>query len=562
MAWRTKADLHRLARLPLASLCSCALLALSLAGSAAAAPDSETNKARLDDTVRFLEDAQSNAGGFGADGSPSEPSDPDFTAWVALALAADGINPRDQATPGGTSSYSYLAEHAGELKSTTDLERALLVVDASGTSPEEFGSVRLVKQILARQLTDTPEEGAFEPEADQQTPAVNATIFAILALSPVPEAAVQAAIERALSWLVREQSAQDHGWPAVCPRTVAGCSEKDEVDMTGAAIQALNAAGLHDSKAQAEALGFLRTAQNADGGFSEFASEHESNSASTSWAVQAIWSAGENPETWLIPGTGSEPLDYLESMQHEDGSVRWKASSDENPMLMTAYAAPAYAGDYLPIPAPPYEPPPANPAAVSGGAAPPSPGSAESGDGGDAVGAGSGVIAGGGGRGAPLFSRPQPDSTGDRPGGARQRGHAGPTKPSPAAHPRSPSPPRQTAPPTVVPARSSPGQAGASTRNDAAGSGSVANGGAVSGTALPSGDGSGPAGGQVIKGVLIAAPSTAQAPAAIESGAPGLHSAGAGGSETPWLAIAIGAAIALLILTGSLLERRRPQVIL
>jgi hypothetical protein len=559
MAWRTKADRPRLARPALASLCSC-LLALSLTGSAAAAPDSETNKARLDDTVRFLEDAQSNDGGFGAGGSPTEPSEPDFTAWVALALAADGINPRDQATPGGTSSYAYLVAHAGALKSTTDLERALLVVDASGTSPEEFGSVRLVTQILARQLTGTPEEGAFEPEADQQTPAVNATIFAILALSPVRETAVQAAIESALRWLLKEQSTQDHGWPAVCPRTVAGCSEEDEVDMTGAAIQALNAAGLHDSEAQAEALDFLRTAQNADGGFSELPSEHESNSASTSWAVQAIWSAGENPETWLIPGTGGEPLDYLESMQHEDGSVQWKANSDENPMLMTAYAAAAYAGDYLPIPAPPYEQPPASPAAVSG-AAQPSPGSAESGNGGDSVGAGSGVIAGGGGRGAPLFSRPQPGSTGDRPGGARQRGHAA-AKPSPADHPRSPSPPRQTAPPAIAPARSSPERAGPGTGNHAPGSGSVAHGAAASATALPSGDGSGPAGGQVIKGVLIAAPGTGQPPAAIESGAPGLRSAGAGGSETPWLAIAIGAAIALLILTGSQLERRRPQVIL
>jgi hypothetical protein len=35
-----------------------------------------------------------------------------------------------------------------------------------------------------------------------------------------------------------------------------------------------------------------------------------------------------------------------------------------------------------------------------------------------------------------------------------------------------------------------------------------------------------------------------------------------GGSQTPWLAIAIGGLILLLILTGSQLERRRPQVIL
>src|SRR5271156_2341584 len=99
MAWRTNADPRRVPRLWVASLCSGIVLAISLTGSALAAPDSETNRARLDDTVRFLQDAQSSEGGFSAGGNPTEASDPDFTAWVALALAAAGINPRDQARP-------------------------------------------------------------------------------------------------------------------------------------------------------------------------------------------------------------------------------------------------------------------------------------------------------------------------------------------------------------------------------------------------------------------------------------------------------------------------------
>jgi hypothetical protein len=48
----------------------------------------------------------------------------------------------------------------------------------------------------------------------------------------------------------------------------------------------------------------------------------------------------------------------------------------------------------------------------------------------------------------------------------------------------------------------------------------------------------------------------------LQPGAPGLRGAGAGAGQTPWLAIAIGGMILLLILAGSQLERRRPQVIL
>ena len=50
--------------------------------------------------------------------------------------------------------------------------------------------------------------------------------------------------------------------------------------------------------------------------------------------------------------------------------------------------------------------------------------------------------------------------------------------------------------------------------------------------------------------------------ASSESGAPGLRSASTGANQTSWLAIAIGGLIVVLILAGSLLELRRPQVVL
>ena len=77
-------------------------------GSAAAAAPSPANQARLDSTVRFLQEAQNADGGFG--GGRAEPSQ-SISAWVALALAAAGINPRDQAQPGGTDAFSFLVTH-------------------------------------------------------------------------------------------------------------------------------------------------------------------------------------------------------------------------------------------------------------------------------------------------------------------------------------------------------------------------------------------------------------------------------------------------------------------
>jgi prenyltransferase beta subunit len=490
-----------------AVLAACAALSVCPVRPALAATPNATNQARLDSTVRYLQDAQNADGGFG--GEPGGESDPDFSAWVALALAAAGINPQDQAQPGGVDVYTYLAEHAGELKLTTDFERALLVVDASGTSPRDFAGVDLVGQILERQITGAPEEGAFVHQTGEATAGINDTVFAILALSPVREPAVQEAVQRAASWLEDEQN-PDGSWPAVCPKTaVTTCAkngpESGEVDMTGAAIEALNAAGRHDTLSQEEAFEYLHKAQNPDGGFPEYPWESEPNVASSAWAVQAIWSAGQSPEAWV--GTaGGEPLSYMASMQQPDGHIRFKEKEESLGVWMTAYVAPAFAGQALPIPAVREAVPPTTTSAESSSATPVAQITAEPGQGGESSQPGSGVIAGGGGSGAALFSRPQPQSKGATPGGVRQLGNTY-KQASKRSHTKRPG---------------------------------------------------GQQGGSEVRGVLIGA----QARDTLGPGAPGLHSAGAGGNQRSWLAFTVEGAIALLLLAGSQLERRRPQMIL
>jgi prenyltransferase beta subunit len=521
-----------------------ALSILAVYPALATALPNATDQARLDGTVRYLQEIQNPDGGFG--GEPGGESDSDFSAWVALALAAAGINPQDQAKPGGADAYTYLAEHAGELKLTTDFERALLVADASGASPEDFGGVHLVQQILARQLTGI-DEGAFVHEAGERSPSVNDTIFAILALSPIHEAGAQAALARAAAWLEEQQNAEG-GWPSmtVCrthttPRS--GC--ENDVDMTGAAIEALNAADRPNTVAQQKAFGFLHEAQHPDGGFSEHLGEGESNVASTAWAVQGMWAAGQSPETWL-QGSGAEPLSYMQSMQQTDGSIRWKASNDSNPVWMTAYVAPAFAGRALPIAVVPraIQSKPTSP--DSGSTTPAAQGTAEAGHGGESSQPGSGVIAGGGGTGAPLFSRPQPQSRGATAGGARSL--SGARKRSATKHRRSPSRPRK-APVSATMVRTTTARTTTTPIPEPGISHSGMGGG-------------GEAGGREVKGVLIGEPTSTRGRDALEPGAPGLRGAEAGGNQTPWLAIGIGGLVALLVLAGTQLERRRPQAIL
>jgi prenyltransferase beta subunit len=554
MAWLLKADVGTPARVLLATLAVCAVLPAVACSSAPAAAPSPGYQEALDRTESYLQSAQNRDGGFPAEVGGS--SGPEVSAWAALGLAAAGMNPQQQEPKeAGPSVYAYLAAHASELAHTTDYARELLVVDASGTSPHDFGGVNLVSAILGRRLSGPGKEGAFAHEAGDSTAGVNDTVFAILALSPIQEAAAQGAVQQAAQWLIEVHNSGG-GWPSqtVCQAHAQPVNEcSSEVDMTGAAIEALNAAGRHDTEVQEEALEYLHEVQSESGGFPEYAGE-EPNVASTAWAVQAMWSAGEQPETWVkdVSGRVGQPLAYMASMQEPDGQIRYKASEELNGVWMTAQVAPAFAGQSFPLPeAPMKEDPPQSPSGSSP-ATESAPGSAGAGGGGESAQHGAGVIDGGGGKGAPLFSRPQPQSQGRTPGGVRLLGatrvRAAQREKAKAARTAKAERATATLAGTPVTIAAEPSKTG----TDRHGTGSGA---------AKSGSGAGPEGGEEVRGELIDATADDH-DQALEPGAPGLRSAGAGGSQTPWLAIAIGGLIGLLILTGSQLERRRPQVVL
>lgn len=365
-----------------------------------------TRGATLDRLVRFLQSAQNRDGGFGAGRGAA--SDPLFSAWAAYALAAAGINPLDQSRPGGVDVHTYLTRRTAGLRQTTDFDRVALVALAAGTSPRDFGGVDAIGAILARQLPD----GSFPQLAAGSEGWVNATIWSIFPLSALEAPAAKAAVRRATAWLLARQR-PDGSWPSHAPGSGA------DADTTAAAVQALNAAGRHDSAAEARAFGYLRRAQAGDGGFAAVPAGG-SNSATTAWATQAIWSAGDDPRAWRSD-EGNDPLAYLASLQRADGSIGYTATSDLNSLWMTVQVGPALAGRAYPLPAVPREatvaePPRRPPVRVRSGALP---ASARSGQGGKGSRPSEGVVAGGGGAGAPLFSAPQPQSAGRVPRGGR-----------------------------------------------------------------------------------------------------------------------------------------------
>jgi Prenyltransferase and squalene oxidase repeat len=575
-------DGHGIAKAALMTLASATLAgAIAIATPAGGSAASPVHQKSIDDIVRFLQEHQGETGGYADSGKKPTQS---ISAWVTLALAAAGINPRNQirtvgGEPCGHSAAEFLAGHfvesfreevAWPQVGTTAFERELLVVDTAGTDPHDFAGYDLVDEIASRQQ---PDGGIpFVPGGEAQ---VNDAVFGILALAPVKEPVAETAVQKASEWLLAQGQDGDGGF------NWRSTGSPSEVDLTGAAIEALVAAGHPGTEAEARALAFLRGAQRGDGGFAEYPStEGESNVASTSWGVQGIWASGSDPETWRT-GSGlatEEPLDYLESMQQPDGHVRWRASSDLNGIWMTAYVLPAFAGQVLPYRAVPTteiasEPP----ACGETKPTPEAPTGEELGGGGSNPQAG--VGAGGGGAGAPDFSRPAPESKGKTPGGARIRHHQNGEKArdhsrtrrganlrqaqgTETREPKSATEADQDVQKVTVGSSSATTEAEPTATSGSGGGGRPTPGedrgaSGARGAALPAGDAPravGTTAGEEVSGVVIGSPERQKGKLAF--GAPGLRSAGRGGTEEPWVPLAIAGGALLLLALGARRELR------
>ena len=269
-----------------------------------------------DRAERWLLRAQNDDGGFGA--APGQASSPLYTGWSGLGLAAAGKNPRD-VRRGGRSLASYLRRGGGSVRDIGEIERTVLVLEAAGLSARLFAGRDLVAAIRARRRANGSIAGY-----------VSYTAFGILALRAAGEPAGGSTV----AWLASAQN--DDGGFGLVPAATS------DSDMTGAALQALAAAGRSRRAAARRAVGWLRANQNDDGGFGQFRGR-DSNAQSTAYAVQGLVAVKAGGATL------TRALAYLRGLQRRDGSVAYSSTSRQTPVWVTAQALMALERTPLPI---------------------------------------------------------------------------------------------------------------------------------------------------------------------------------------------------------------------
>jgi energy-coupling factor transport system substrate-specific component len=274
----------------------------------------------LSRATTWLESAQSPDGGFGA--SAGSDSSASITGWAMLGLEAAGRNPFDVSHLGKTP-IDFLRGNLDEVSSSGDLARTIVALEGAGADPHSFGGRNLVEELRTRRAAN----GSFEGWP-------GTTSFSAIALRV---AGATGGLDATLSWLSSVQN-DDGGWgdlPSQPP---------SNADVTGSVLQAIPS-----TKAAQGGLSYLRKHQHSGGGFS-IGSSGPVNSQSTAWAIQGMIAAGADPAT--IDANGSSGLDYLATLQEDDGHYRYSASSDQTPVWVTSQVLVAIADESLPI-APP-----------------------------------------------------------------------------------------------------------------------------------------------------------------------------------------------------------------
>jgi Prenyltransferase and squalene oxidase repeat len=256
-----------------------------------------------------LEQSQAADGGFAA--APSYRTNPAMTGWAMLGLEAAGRNPLDVRSD-GRSPVAFLRSRIERLRSTGDLERTILALDAAGRNPRRFAGRDLVAQLRSKRAGD----GSFQGQ-------VNLTAFGVLALGAAGGSGSE--IAGSTAWLRNAQNG-DGGWGF-------NPGAPSDPDSTGAALQALAVAG--GGGALGSGVSYLRDSQRPGGGWG-LNETGVTNTQSTAWAVQGLVAAGVSPGS--VQRGGKSPLDYLRARQASDGHYSYSSASDQTPIWVTAQA--------------------------------------------------------------------------------------------------------------------------------------------------------------------------------------------------------------------------------
>jgi len=254
----------------------------------------------VDRAASYLAGRQQPDGGFAEAGARS---DPNLTAWAALALVAAGRRPAGAA--------GYLA--GKPFADATDIAlRALALHTLGDPAQGELGRL----------------EGLRRPDG-RIGGLVDSTIWGVLAL----RGAGRPAGVKTVRYL-RRQQARNGGW------SWAPGGKPDSND-TAVAVEALLAAGVSArDRAVRRAFAYLGHLQNRDGGFA-LVRGRASDAQSTAWALQAYAAAKRaGPH-------GARA--FLLRLRRPDGSFRYSRRYAVTPVWVTSQVVPALAGKPFPL---------------------------------------------------------------------------------------------------------------------------------------------------------------------------------------------------------------------
>ncbi len=285
----------------------------------AALPAQAVYRPEIDGALDWLLTQQQKDGGITS--GFAEGSDLGATVETVLAAVAAGQNPL--AWP--VSPLPYLEAQAQEAKDASALSRLVFAALALNQDPTDFGGVNL---IAALQKSQDPGTGLFGNS-------LYAHAYALLALynagAGLPSESVQALLD---------QQQENGGW------AMLGGFEKDSADSNTTALAAQVLVAADEPGAGRQALAYLHTIQNEDGGFpwqnpSPYGIDTDANS--TALVLQTLAAVGEALDTWTPKD--QSPRDALLALWDKDsGAYNWQLAMPGPNVLATAQAVQALAG--------------------------------------------------------------------------------------------------------------------------------------------------------------------------------------------------------------------------